>query len=317
MHPRSGRSRGRRSSPGLLRLVTVRDRCQRSTKRDKGRIPDEFTAVTGPYSKHAIRLLTKSNDQREHQPLLAVRRIYDEAVREAVIVVWEASGRICGRRLKAAHPHLVESIKKMRGAPRAPATGLRGQGTAAHRQRSHLGQAAEDHSVLRWQPSPSGPSEVPGTPGASTGLQRLEQAPTGLPEDRPVGPLRRFAEAKEQLPQHRATLDPVASPACHSRSPGCLVAVSSPDHGDPGPSGEPENSSCPNCPPCGSKVKLPYSRSPNQGARHWRTRRDPFEGCGRSSWDVGEETPTSPPGQFRLGCTPTTPDNRQAVLNCR
>ena len=30
------------------------------------------------------------------------RRIYDEAVRQALIVVWETSDRICGKRLKAA-----------------------------------------------------------------------------------------------------------------------------------------------------------------------------------------------------------------------
>ncbi len=40
------------------------------------------------------------------------RRIYDEAVREAAIVVWEASDRICGKRLKAALPHLVESMER-------------------------------------------------------------------------------------------------------------------------------------------------------------------------------------------------------------
>ena len=40
------------------------------------------------------------------------RRIYDEAVREAVIVAWEATDRICGKRLKAALPHLVESMER-------------------------------------------------------------------------------------------------------------------------------------------------------------------------------------------------------------
>ena len=40
------------------------------------------------------------------------RRIYDEAVREAVIVVWEASDRICGKRLKAALPNLVDSMER-------------------------------------------------------------------------------------------------------------------------------------------------------------------------------------------------------------
>ena len=40
------------------------------------------------------------------------RRIYDDAVREVVILIWEASDRICGKRLKAAMPHLVESMKR-------------------------------------------------------------------------------------------------------------------------------------------------------------------------------------------------------------
>ncbi len=40
------------------------------------------------------------------------RRIYDEAVREAVILVGEASDRICDKRLKAALPHLVESMER-------------------------------------------------------------------------------------------------------------------------------------------------------------------------------------------------------------
>ena len=93
-------------------LATIRDRYQHSTKRDKGRILDEFTAVTGLHRKHSIRLLAGSDGEREQQPSLAGRRIYDEAVREAVIVVWEASDRICGKRLKAALPYLVESMER-------------------------------------------------------------------------------------------------------------------------------------------------------------------------------------------------------------
>ena len=77
-----------------------------------GRILDEFTAVTGLHRKHAIRILAGSDGEREQQPSLAGRRIYDEAVREAVIVVWEASDRICGKRLKAALPYLVESMER-------------------------------------------------------------------------------------------------------------------------------------------------------------------------------------------------------------
>ena len=93
-------------------LGTIRDRYQHSTRKDKGRILDEFTAVTGLHRKHAIRLLAGSDGEREHQPSLSGRRIYDEAVREAVIVVWEASDRICGKRLHAELPHLVESMER-------------------------------------------------------------------------------------------------------------------------------------------------------------------------------------------------------------
>ena len=40
------------------------------------------------------------------------QRIYDEAVSEAVIVIWEAADRICEKRLKAAMLRLVESMER-------------------------------------------------------------------------------------------------------------------------------------------------------------------------------------------------------------
>src|SRR6202051_4382565 len=40
------------------------------------------------------------------------RRVYDEAVREALIVVWEASDRICGKRLRPLLPILVEAMER-------------------------------------------------------------------------------------------------------------------------------------------------------------------------------------------------------------
>ena len=52
--------------------------------------------------------------RRGGSPIVKGRRIYDEAVREALIVIWEAAGRICGKRLKAALPNLVESMERLR-----------------------------------------------------------------------------------------------------------------------------------------------------------------------------------------------------------
>ena len=91
-------------------MATIRDRYQQASKKDKGRILGEFTAVTGHHRKHGIRLLsgTTSTDGKQ----VVGRRIYDEVVREAVIVVWEASDRICSKRLKAALPNFVDSMER-------------------------------------------------------------------------------------------------------------------------------------------------------------------------------------------------------------
>ena len=112
------KSEGNRVGGGISKmakqelLATIRDHYRASSKRDKSRIPNEFIAVTGHHRKHGIRLLGQSGDDGEQLPAVKGRRIYDEAVREAVILVWEAADRICGKRLKAALPHLVESMER-------------------------------------------------------------------------------------------------------------------------------------------------------------------------------------------------------------
>ena len=93
-------------------LITIRDRYRESSKKDKGRILDAFIAVTGHHRKHGIRLLGQSGDAGEKPSMIKGRRIYDEAVREAVITIWEAADRICGQRLKAALPHMVGSMER-------------------------------------------------------------------------------------------------------------------------------------------------------------------------------------------------------------
>ena len=94
-------------------LATIRDRYRASSKREKSRILDEFIAVTGHHRKHGIRLLGQSGDDGEQRPVVKKgRRIYDESVRQALIVVWEVADRICGKRLKSALPHRVESMER-------------------------------------------------------------------------------------------------------------------------------------------------------------------------------------------------------------
>ena len=92
-------------------VAAVVERYCASNRVEKTRILDEFAAVTGFHRKHAIRLLRagppgKRSGPRPH------RRLYDEAVREALILLWEASDRICGKRLKAMVPTLVEAMER-------------------------------------------------------------------------------------------------------------------------------------------------------------------------------------------------------------
>ena len=71
-------------------LTALRERYHQAPKHEKTKVLDEFIAVAGCHRKHAIRLLTSTN---EATPAVASgsRRTYDEAVREALIVLWEAA----------------------------------------------------------------------------------------------------------------------------------------------------------------------------------------------------------------------------------
>ncbi len=87
-------------------VQVVAERYRHASKPDKRRILDQFVAVTGYHRKHSIRLLNSTAELVA--PKRTTRfRVYDEAVREALVVLWEASDRICGKRLKALLPILV------------------------------------------------------------------------------------------------------------------------------------------------------------------------------------------------------------------
>ena len=66
--------------------------------------------MTGFHRKHAIRVLR----QRALHPLTrpARSRLYDEAVVQALTILWEAADRICGKQLKPAIPALWEAMER-------------------------------------------------------------------------------------------------------------------------------------------------------------------------------------------------------------
>ena len=92
-------------------VVALAGRYASSDRQERGRILDEFTAVSGLHRKHAMRLLRAGHPGRGSGPRPG-RCIYNEAVREALIVIWEASDRICGKRLRPLVPVLVEAMER-------------------------------------------------------------------------------------------------------------------------------------------------------------------------------------------------------------
>ncbi|WP_245624522.1 ISNCY family transposase [Belnapia moabensis] len=92
-------------------VAAVAERYARSSRPERGRILDEFVAVTGHHRKHAMRLLRGSG---AGPPARRGRRdrVYDAAMREALIVLWEASDRVCGKRLRPLLPVLVEVMER-------------------------------------------------------------------------------------------------------------------------------------------------------------------------------------------------------------
>jgi len=93
----------------LVRAVS--ERYGGANREERGRILDEFAAVTGLHRKHAMRLLRGGAPDRQWGPRPG-RRVYDVAVREALIVVWEASDRVCGKRLRPLVPLLIDAMER-------------------------------------------------------------------------------------------------------------------------------------------------------------------------------------------------------------
>ena len=92
-------------------VAAIGERYRIASRTQRQRILDEFVAVTGYHRKHAVRVLNTSHQQKGRRRVVAPR-IYDEAVQEALVVLWEASDRICGKRLKALLPLLIQSLER-------------------------------------------------------------------------------------------------------------------------------------------------------------------------------------------------------------
>ena len=87
----------------------VRWRYLTARRKEKGSILDEFIQVTGYHRKAAIRLLHRHSSQQKKRR--GRQRRYRGEVVDALRKVWEASDRLCSKRLK---PFIGELVKVMR-----------------------------------------------------------------------------------------------------------------------------------------------------------------------------------------------------------
>lgn len=88
----------------------VRDRYRKAGRGDKGQILDEFAAVTGYHRKSAIRLLSSRERPEKRGRRRGRPRKYGREVLTALRTAWEATDRVCGKRLKPFLPELVRKL---------------------------------------------------------------------------------------------------------------------------------------------------------------------------------------------------------------
>ena len=92
-------------------VAAVARRYALGNRMERGRILVEFAAVTGHHRKRAMRLLRADMTSSGTGPRPG-RRLHEEAIRQALIVIWEASDRIRGKRLRPSVPILIEAMER-------------------------------------------------------------------------------------------------------------------------------------------------------------------------------------------------------------
>src|ERR1700694_2314316 len=102
-----------RISMGARREVVsaVMERYRSAKRAEKGSILDALCATTGWHRKHAVRAL------RHHEAgavgvLRERRRRYGVTIKDALTALWEASDRVCGKRLKVMIPTLLPALER-------------------------------------------------------------------------------------------------------------------------------------------------------------------------------------------------------------
>jgi hypothetical protein len=91
-------------------LLALRQKYQNASWTVKKQLLDGFVAATGYHRKYAVTLLSKG--VRQEQCRRNRKRVYDQAVVEALVITWNAANCICSKRLVPFLPSLVDTLEK-------------------------------------------------------------------------------------------------------------------------------------------------------------------------------------------------------------
>ena len=89
----------------------IRQRYRAGNKKEKGKILDEFTKVTGLHRKAAIRLLRRKS-QGNSRKTRGRTKYYGNEVTVALRIIWEASDRLCSKRLQPFIPEMIRVLRQ-------------------------------------------------------------------------------------------------------------------------------------------------------------------------------------------------------------
>ena len=95
-------------------VSAVTERYRSAKRAEKGRILDALCATTGWHRKHAVRALRQCETVApgEVEAPRERRRRYGATIKDALTALWEASDRVCGKRLKVMIPTLLPALEQ-------------------------------------------------------------------------------------------------------------------------------------------------------------------------------------------------------------
>lgn len=95
-------------------LKHIKERYREAHYRDKSKILDEFCTLTSYGRKYAINLFNSTNDESNSNKVekRLKNKKYDEALRQALLTIWNAANQICSKRLVPFIPELLGALER-------------------------------------------------------------------------------------------------------------------------------------------------------------------------------------------------------------